>query len=59
MRSVCAGGKSGTRANRRSAGAEKIVEPKRQDLEDSGAMYVAMREVVQRRSAKALNLQLT
>ena len=45
-----------TWADRWSAGAEKIVEPKRQDLEDSGAMYVAMREVMQRRSAQAITI---
>ncbi len=43
-------------ADRWSAGAEKIVEPKRKDLEDSGAMYVAMREVMQRRGAHAITI---
>ena len=43
-------------ADRWSQAAEKVVEPSRQDLEDSGAMYVAMREVMKRRGANAITI---
>ncbi|MBE3134570.1 MAG: hypothetical protein IMZ55_13955 [Acidobacteria bacterium] len=45
-----------TWADRWAKAAEKIVEPTRQDLEDSGAMYVAMREVMGRHNARAITI---
>jgi hypothetical protein len=36
--------------------AEKVVEPSREDIENSGAMYLAMREVMQRHNAQGITI---
>ena len=36
--------------------AGKVVEPSRDDIENSGAMYVAMREVMRQRNAQAITI---
>ena len=36
--------------------AEKVIEPSRQDIEDSGAMYVAMREIMGRHNAQGITI---
>jgi hypothetical protein len=43
-------------ADRWTRAAEKIVEPTRKDLEDSGAMYGAIRQVMQRHNAQAITI---
>jgi hypothetical protein len=43
-------------AGRWGAAAEKIVEPKKDDLRKSGAMHVAMLELLKRRNAQAITI---
>jgi len=43
-------------ADRWTQGAEKVIEPSKQDIEDSGAMYVAMKEVMKARNAQAITI---
>ena len=43
-------------ADRWTKEAEKVVEPSREDIENAGAMYVAMREVMKRRNAQAITI---
>ena len=43
-------------ADRWTKDAEKVIEPSREDVENSGAMYVAMREVMQRHNAQAITI---
>jgi L-fucose isomerase-like protein len=43
-------------ADRWVKGAEKVVEPTREDIENSGAMCVAMREVMKRHNAQGITI---
>jgi hypothetical protein len=43
-------------ADRWTKAAEKVVEPSRDDIENSGAMYVAMREVMRRHGAQGITI---
>ena len=43
-------------ADKWSAEAEKIVEPKPEDLQDSGAMYLAMLDLLERHKAQAITI---
>jgi len=43
-------------ADRWMAKAEKVVEPDRKTIEDSGAMYLAMKAVMERRRANAITI---
>jgi hypothetical protein len=43
-------------ADKWSKEAEKIIEPKAQDIEDSGAMHVAMLEVLKRHNAQGITI---
>ena len=43
-------------ADRWIAEAEKVVEPKRETIVNSGAMYLAMREVMKRHNAQAITI---
>ena len=43
-------------ADRWVKGAEKVIEPTREDIENSGAMCVAMREVMKRHNAQGITI---
>jgi hypothetical protein len=43
-------------ADRWMKDAEKVIEPSRDDVENSGAMYVAMREVMKRHNAQGITI---
>ena len=47
---------AGRWADKWSAEAEKIVEPKPKDIQDSGAMYIAMLELLKRHKAQAITI---